>query len=376
MAINMPLSRRHFLFGSALSVAGGAALYAGRSLWIPGTDAPSFYSCCKTDTGQYRVALVRNGQELYSFLLPGRGHSLAASHDGRYVASVARRPGNWLRVFDAAKGIELAAINAPLNDYFDGHVLYTPDNRYLLASQTEAETGQGYIGVYDAADQYRFLTKLYTDGLDPHEFALLNDGKTLVVANGGFIKTGLDDKPQNPDEMQSSLVYIDSLSGKLLDKYLPQSRYMSLRHLAVSPADEVIIGVQYHGDKYDDVPLILGHKGEKNLQVYNANTEVYANFAHYIASVAVDKSGRYAICTSPKKGAIVLWDVYQRTMLRQYQLRDVAGVYWSAPLAAFVVSNSLGQLMLIAPDNLQQDNSISYMPDRHWDNHMLAMGTV
>lgn len=372
----MSLSRRHFLLGSALTVAGSAALYVGRTLWIPGTDAPSFYSCCKTDAGLYRVALVRDGHELYSFLLPGRGHSLAASHDGRYLASVARRPGNWLRVFDAANGIEAAAFNAPLDDYFDGHVSYTTDNRYLLASQTEAKTGQGYIGVYDAADQYRFLSKLYTDGLDPHEFALLKDGKTLVAANGGFIKTGIDDKPQNPDEMQSSLVYIDVQSGKLLDKYLPASNYMSLRHLAVSPENEVIIGVQYHGDKHDEVPLVLGHKGEKTLQVYNASAEVYGNFSHYIASVAVDHTGRYAICTSPKKGAIVLWDVKQRAMLQQYQLRDVAGVYWSAPLSAFVVSNSLGQLMRIDPLQQKIDNIISYMPDRHWDNHMLAMVTA
>lgn len=368
----MALSRRHFLRGTACALTVGAAALAARSLWIPGTDAPSFYSCCKTDGGDYRLSLVRHAKELFNVILPGRGHSLAASHDGRYLASVARRPGTWLYVIDAVTGEKIAEIAAEDNDYFNGHVRYSKDNRYLFATQSNGQTDQGYIGVYDAQNHYQLVDQWYTAGLDPHELALLNRRNVLVVANGGYVKTAKDDKPENPDAMDSSLVYLDASDGKILAQYHPPQTYMSLRHLAVGPDDEVTIGVQYHGQMFDEVPLILGHKGEDALQAYQASASVYALFSHYIASVAADHLGLYALSTSPKKGAIVLWDSTKRVMLKQYHLRDVAGAYWSKTLNNFVVSNSLGQVMMINPRDLSATPQIEYIAGRHWDNHMIA----
>lgn len=364
------LKRRHFLMGTGLITMAAGGGVAARQ-WFSDQALPSFYSCCQTDNGEYKMSLVRQGKELYSFALPGRGHALSASHDGRWLACSARRPGNWLKVVDAVNGRTVADIRANGADYYNGHVRYSLDDRYLFATQTEADTLNGYIGIYDAADNYRYLGKYLTLGQDPHELIPLPDGKTLAIANGGFIKSKKDGTPENLDEMASSLVYMDAASGKILAQYQPQHPWMSLRHMTLSKTGELLIGVQYQGSLFDPIPLVLGHNGEDQLQPYQADEMVYAAFSQYVASMATDSEGRFALSTSPKKGAIVLWDIARRSAIQQYQLRDVAGACWHEHAGAFVVSNSLGQLMFINPELPQAEKQFHYMANHHWDNHMI-----
>ena len=78
---------------------------------------------------------------------------------------------------------------------------------------------RGVIGVRDATAGYRQIGEFSAHGLEPHDIALLADGRTMVIANGG-IQTHPDsgDDELNIPDMQPSLVYVDVETGELLEE--------------------------------------------------------------------------------------------------------------------------------------------------------------
>lgn len=43
------------------------------------------------------------------------------------------------------------------------------------------------MGCYDPAQRYRRVGEFPSHGIGPHEMTVLRDGRTLVVANGGYV---------------------------------------------------------------------------------------------------------------------------------------------------------------------------------------------
>ena len=71
----------------------------------------------------------------------------------------------------------------------------------------------------DATDGYKQIGEFPARGMEPHDVALLSDGRTMVIANGG-IRTHPDsgaDELNLPD-MKPSLVYVDITTGDLLEE--------------------------------------------------------------------------------------------------------------------------------------------------------------
>ncbi len=91
------------------------------------------------------------------------------------------------------------------------------------------------IGVRDATGGYKQIGEFPAHGMEPHDIALLSDGRTMVIANGG-IRThpdrGADEL--NLADMQPSLVYVDVATGDLLEEHrlAPALHQLSIRHLA------------------------------------------------------------------------------------------------------------------------------------------------
>ena len=68
----------------------------------------------------------------------------------------------------------------------------------------------------------------------------------------------------NLPSMAPNLAYIDARSGRLLERVVPPHHQLSLRHLALTPDDTVIVGAQYQGAETDDHPLVFAHKRAAN----------------------------------------------------------------------------------------------------------------
>ena len=86
--------------------------------------------------------------------------------------------------------------------------------------------------------------------MEPHDIALLGDGRTLIIANGG-IRTHPDSGSDelNLAEMQPSLLYVDTETGDLVEQQRlpPALHQLSIRHLAIAGNDTVVFGCQIAG---------------------------------------------------------------------------------------------------------------------------------
>jgi hypothetical protein len=201
--------------------------------------------------------------------------------------------------------------------------------------------------------------------------AFLGDGRTLAIANGG-IETQPDrqrEKPNIPSK-QPTLAYVDAASGQCLERYFPDDHLMSLRHLAVTPDDQVIIGVQYEGDAAAIVPLLLSHDGQNRLRPAIADTAVWRSHRNYIASVATSGDGRYAVMTAPRGGTASLWKLSTLTLETQWRIRDVAGAA-SNGNGEILLSNGYGQLFTAGVDPALSPLRRNGDYRQRWDNHLL-----
>src|SRR5687767_11513648 len=224
MVTSMSLSRR------ALLASGAAALL------VPGAARASaggrYLSAAATLAKRYAVVAVdEDGQIDFDLDLADRGHGLAVRPGTSEAICFARRPGRFALVIDTLAGAVVTEIPAVAERHFSGHGLFVRGGDLLLATENDQTRHQGMIGIYDARANYARLGEAPTFGIGPHDLALLPDGKTVVVANGGIDKRHDDTGGIEPADIHSDLAYLDWQSRKLVERVTldPQFTRLSIR---------------------------------------------------------------------------------------------------------------------------------------------------
>lgn len=310
--------------------------------------------------------------------LPDRGHSMAYHHPSGKLVAFARRPGTFALVIDLKNPDDQFEIKGAPGRHFYGHGVFSPDGRWLLATENDYENGNGVVGVYDAKDQFKRVSEFSTHGIGPHEMAWLSDGKTLVVANGGLrTHPEMGRQKLNLPTMDSSLVYIDYPTGQLLSAHRLASRFqkMSIRHLTVTSGDTVALAMQYQGPRSHHFPLVGLQERDSDIQLLSAPSPIDQQMRNYCGSIA--SSGDTLCVSSPRGNVITFWSVSQQKYIGMHQLNDGCGL---APLddqGTFMISS--GEGTLFHGRALSQGGvELSPLPraNTRWDNHMVALGLL
>lgn len=183
--------------------------------------------------------------------VPARVHGLLAEGDGGFIAC-ANRPGTWLLRCDADGRI---AARHDLGDEtggrtLNGHAVFDPSGEWLLTTESEADTTQGWVSVR-RRDTLRKEAQWSTRGIEPHELAFDADGQ-LLVANGGILRAA-GDRKRDLDRMDSSLVRLDARSGERLGQWWLDDKRLSLRHLAIGTAagERPLVGIALQAEHAD-----------------------------------------------------------------------------------------------------------------------------
>jgi hypothetical protein len=226
--------------------------------------------------------------------------------------------------------------------------------------------------VRDASDGYKQIGEFPAHGMEPHDIALLADGKTLVIANGG-IRTHPDsgaDELNIPD-MQPSLVYVDVSTGDLLEEYglAPALHQLSIRHLAVAASDTVVFGCQYRGPEQDAPALVGFHRRGDQPVMVEAAGETQIGLRNYIGSVAADSGGAIVAASAPKGGVVTYWDVEARRYLGASGLNDGCGLAPTHRPAHFLLTSGEGWLATADASGAMSRHLSAY----HWDNHAILV---
>jgi hypothetical protein len=259
--------------------------------------------------------------------------------------------------------------------------MYSANGRLLYATENDTSSGQGVIGVYDATDDYRRTGEFPSFGIGPHDIALLGDGRTLVIANGGLMT--LPDSGRealNPSTMRSTIDLIDREHGDLKATFELGRSFcdLSLRHLALTPRGEILFGGQYQSDA-DDLPLLAGMISvDGRIAMLPAPEEELAALQNYIGSVAVDCNGEILAATSPHGNRIAFWNVRSGAFIGSQRMGDVCGIAPAPEPEGFVASSGnegCAVLNLQPADASRSIDSVPLTPLalQVWDNHLIAL---
>jgi len=367
-------------------------MFAGPMRLLRASGEPRLLSCWSdTDNRHYVSLLDARGGSAFDVQLPARGHGIALNQQQDVAAVFARRPGDFVWIIDLRDGKLIEKITAAQGRHYYGHGVFTPDRKYLLCSENAFASGEGRIGLYDCQNGYQRVGELPSHGIGPHEIKLLADGKTLVIANGG-IKTH-PDLPRiktNLNTMKPNLAYLETSSGRLLEKVEPPAKWhqLSIRHLDVASDNTVAVAMQYQGKPTDRPPLIAIHRpGSKltgsdfpgsslpgsslpgsDLKLLTAPDRIQRKMKNYCGSVTFSHDNSQFAVSSPRGNLVTYWRI-DGTYMGSHQQKDACGI--SRHANGFFISDGTGTISKRKSD-LSASDTIS-LADHRWDNHLISV---
>jgi hypothetical protein len=344
-----PLPRRTALAGA---LGGAAAFLALRACAARAGAGPLFVVCRVHPVDGAGVALVdQDGLGLPGPSLPARGHGVCLRPGSAEAVVFARRPGTFAAVFEPRSGLVIRRFDTPANRHFYGHGVFDATGRFLFATENDITRGQGVLGIYDAADGYHRVGELPAFAIGPHDIALLPDGRTLAVANGGILTLPETGRAMlNIDSMQPSLNLIEAATGRLLDeqRLAPELHQLSIRHLAHAPGGLIAAGMQWEGPPAQPVPLVAVARGA-GLEPLPAPAEMLATMAAYIGSVAFDRTGAVIGASCPRGSRIAFWRAADGAFLRTIELADASAIGPAPTAGRFLIASGLGLVLELDP---------------------------
>lgn len=365
------MHRRHFI----KAVVGAVSITVAPVAFT--AESKHFYSCRSGYDGRHYLSGQNlDGISLFDIQLPGRGHGLVHRPNGE-VAVLARRPGDFLWVIDSKNGEVLYKLTTTKDRHFYGHGTYNHNGDKLYTSENNFETGEGVIGIYNAASQYERIGEIRSYGIGPHELTFLHDKATLVIANGG-IKTHPDTgrSKLNLSTMSPSLVYVEAASGNLIGRYkLAESLHQnSIRHLAVGSDDRVWFVMQYQGERRRLPDLVGVHQQGNALKTLRAPEQIQSRMKNYCGSICLDSTGTVAAISSPRGDLVTLWSVNHYSYLGHVNVKDGCGVAAGDSPGEFILSSGLGSVVryVFSAQDKGKPQSIP-SSDLRWDNHLLSV---
>ena len=305
---------------------------SGASFSLAAADAPqtaAFVAAARVEQGYAILTLARDGTILRQIPLDARGHDIAIDARSRRAVAFARRPGTFAIAFDLEQERAPVLFNAIEGRHFYGHGAFSADGRLLYVSENDIAAGQGVIGIYDVAAGYKRIGEMPSHGVGPHEIILLDDGRTIAVANGG-----IDTVPEagramlNLDEMKPNLAFVDAQSGDLLARHdLPSDlNRLSIRHIAADASGAVWFGGQWEGDLAETPELIGRASRDKPLRLIEPDSALGLSLKGYIGSVAASGDGRMIAASAPKAGRIVYVVAETGAVIADSALPDGCGI--------------------------------------------------
>lgn len=334
-------------------------------------------SACRRADGHYAVLLLGlDGHVVREIALSDRGHDIAVDHAARRAVAFSRRPGTFAVAFATDGRGEATVFASQDNRTFSGHGVFSADGRSLYATETDADSGAGLLGVYDVGAGYRRIGEIVTRGIDPHEVILLGDGKTLVVANGGIEMSGRE--KLNIATMAPSLVYLDTVTGAAIAEHqlARDVHQLSIRHIAADARGRVWFGGQWEG-ALAEAPELVGRAGrDEALRLVetpaDAGVSRGPSLKGYIGSVAVSGDGRVLAAAAPRAGRTIYIDTASGSVMAETALADGCGI---AGIAAheFMLSSGHGDLLRDTPGHTGTRATLS---GTEFDNHLRFVGRL
>ncbi|MCB1469658.1 MAG: DUF1513 domain-containing protein [Rhizobiaceae bacterium] len=355
-----------------------AFLRAAGATFVASLPVPALAATLETDAvyatafqrrdGAYGAAILsEDGRILHHVDLPARGHDVTFDPISRRSVVFARQPGTFATVFDHTGRTEPTTITSVEGRHFYGHGVFSTDGKLLYATENDFDNAAGMVGIYDATDGFARIGEFPTYGVGPHELLLMNDGRTLVIANGG-IETHPDygRAKLNIATMKPSLVFVERETGELLERHelAAELHKLSIRHMDADERGTVWFGCQHEGPATER-PLLVGSATRgRDLTLLDMPIETLGEFRNYIGSVAANHASGTLAVSSPQGNSFAIIDTASGRIISSQSVTEVCGL--APDRESFLATTGTGNV--IGPNGAECSK-----PDYVWDNHLLRI---
>jgi hypothetical protein len=284
------------------------------------------------DAEEIQPTLIRN-----TFL----GHDVAIDPSKPHQASVFEKKGPGACQVDLRDGKVLRPITTADNQHFYGHGAYSMDGAILYA--TESVLDDDYRGVLTVRDAstLELLGELPTYGTSPHDCWLIDDGKTMVVANGGGHING---------GAMPNVTYVDIASEALIERVeMPKPRF-NAGHLAISENGDLAVvsaprdGLANPHQQLGAVTLI--RKGQEPTTLERPSSITEAMFGEAL-SVVLYEPEDLVMVTHPDGNMVSMWKLSDNSSMGRIDFTEPRGVTMTLDAKYFVVSHKIDKSVAI-----------------------------
>jgi uncharacterized protein len=365
-------TRRRLLAAGLLALAsntGGAALFnAGKSR---NDSAPQFAALAllgawRTDDTDY-VGTWSAADGTRGSALPARCHGVVLDpFDSGTAIVVARRPGQYILRLDVRSLGSVVSREVEMDRVFEGHAAFSADGKTLYTTESDLASGQGLIGVRDAATLAK-RAEFASHGMGPHALLLEPEGD-LLIANGGILTLPETGRTKlNLDGMDPSLVRLDAAGGQLRGQWRLPDSHLSIRHLARAENGRVGIALQAEHSKPDEranAPLFALFDGTA-LQVGDKQKGI--ELGGYGADVAClsNSAGAWFAVSCTRAGLVAWWDNSGRCQ-GVVPMREAGALVRCDD--TLIAAGEQGKLARVTPLGLMVLGSAP--ASVRWDNHL------
>ncbi len=247
---------------------------------------------------------------------------------------------------DLVTGRVLRSIETVAERQFYGHGAFLPDGARLFATETVTEGDyEGVIAVRDGKT-FEPLGTFPSHGSSPHDCRLIDDGKVLVVANGGHAYDA---------GVPASVTWVEVSSGKLLDKVDVPDPKLNAGHFALTGGDLVIVSAPRDG-----LPDFAEANGGVTLRPNGGRATTMHDPAPVTSllkgetlSVCLHEPSRVAACTTPRGDLVTFWDLDTLSLVKAHVLPKARGVTLTLDQQHFVISHGIVDVSFVRTADLE-----------------------
>lgn len=284
-------------------------------------------------------------------------------------AALFQKHGPGACLVDLVKGQVIQPIITEPGLEFYGHGAYSRDAKWLYATETDVK--DNYRGLIHVRDGKTLTTigEFPSFGLAPHDCQLVDDGKTLVITNGGG--------EYETDEF-GSVTYVDVASEKLIEK-IPLPKDRNAGHLSLTPqGDLAVVSAPREGlDPEENSGGVAVRPAGEEFQPIESPKKLVERMIGETLSLSIHEPSRVVGATTPEGNLLSFWNLDTGELVKSVELPKPRGITLTLDNKFFVVSYDVrADLTFFATDTLervsQRDLSTSYMTGSHLITYQLA----
>lgn len=210
--------------------------------------------------------------------------------------------------------------------YYYGHCVHSKNGEIFYTTETYRSSLQGTIVIRETRSN-QVIGEFPSYGAAPHECYLINEGKTMVVTNGGGDSNG--DKP--------NVAYIDIDSQQLLRREHLTNRHINAGHLMhAENGSLIVVSAPRAGLGADKLGGVSIQPHGKLMRSVTSPKKVVNSMKGEALSVAVHQDT--AMVTHPTGNMLTCWSTKDRRLLKKIDLPIPRGVTLTCDNRYFVVS--------------------------------------